>query len=122
MRIGEKKNSYGASVVEPDLSTEDGRPAMYVNLIIVITNGSKLTICGDLCESLGYTDSSRQTCITCITVALVMNCREVGKIVQVMIFGDSVELPKRLDLGFYNFFGTLQCRKVIHKCCTSMLK
>ena len=64
-KITEEIFVYGASVVESDLSTEDGRPAMNVNLVTVITNCSKLTICGELCESLRYTDSSRQTCITC---------------------------------------------------------
>ena len=44
------------------------------------------------------------------------------------VIGDSVELPKQLDLGyarrfhFGQFFGTFQCRKITHECYQSMLK
>ena len=91
-RVVEKVFAYGASVVESDLSTEDGRPAMNVNLVTVITNCSKLTICGELCESLRYTDSSRQTCITCSAVTLAMNCLNIVKIVQVRVFWVLIDL------------------------------
>ena len=91
-RVVEKVFAYGASVVESDLSTEDGRPAVNVNLITVITNCSKLTICGELCKSLRYTNSSRQTCITCSTETLAMNCRNIVKIVQVRIFWVLIDL------------------------------
>ena len=94
-KITEEIFAYGASVVESDLLTEDGRPAMNVNLVTVITNCSKLTICGELCESLRYADSSRQTCITCSTVTLAMNCRNIVKIVQVRIFWVLIDIIVR---------------------------